>query len=51
MENNSGEQFIMIQAKIEYNKQELKSNQQDYDDKMKNHRRIQINVRRNHGSD
>ena len=36
MDNNSDEQFIIMQAAIEYNKQEIKANKQDSDDKMMN---------------
>ena len=34
MENNSDEQFIIIKSAIEVNKQEIKSNKQDSDEKM-----------------
>ena len=34
MENNSDEQFIIIQAEIEANNQEMNANKQDYDEKM-----------------
>ena len=35
MENKSDEQFVTMQAAIEANKQYMRSNKQDYDDKMK----------------
>ena len=34
MDNKSDEQFIIMKAAIEDNKQEMKSNKQDYDEKM-----------------
>ena len=34
MENRSDEKFIIMQATIESNKQEMRSNKQDYDEKM-----------------
>ena len=34
MENIYDEQFIIVQAAIEYNKQEMKANKQDSDEKM-----------------
>ena len=34
MEKKSDEQFIIIQVAIEYNKQYMKSNKQDSDDKI-----------------
>ena len=34
MDNESDEQFIIMQGKIEANKQEMKSNKQDSDEKM-----------------
>ena len=36
MENNSDEQFIIMQAAIEANKQDMKSNKQDSDEKWHN---------------
>ena len=36
MDNNSDEQFIIMQAKIESNKQETKTNKQYSDEKMMN---------------
>ena len=34
MENIYDEQFIIVQAAIEYNKQEMKANKQESDEKM-----------------
>ena len=34
MEKNSDEKFIIMQATIEANKQEMRANNQEYDDKM-----------------
>ena len=36
MDNNYDENFIIMKATIEANKQEMKSNKQDYDYKMMN---------------
>ena len=36
MDNSSDEQIIIMQAKIETNKQDLKANKQDSDEKMMN---------------
>ena len=36
MDNKSDEQFLIIQAKIEANKQDMKANNKDSDDKMMN---------------
>ena len=34
MGNKSDESFIIMQATIKYNKQEMKTNKQDYDEKI-----------------
>ena len=36
MDNKTDEQFIIMQATIEENKQDMKSNEQDYDKKRMN---------------